>query len=83
MYCVSSRAGSGEGRQGRAAAGRQLRHYPCSFASSHHAVYGRTMKNGLGLSYWGTLPLGIIVSLLIGAGGSSDTLNVFNVFTDD
>jgi hypothetical protein len=38
---------------------------------------------GLGLSYWGTLPLGIIVSLLIGAGGSSDTLNVFNVFTDD
>ena len=25
---------------------------------------------GVGLSYWGTLPLGILVSVLIGAAGS-------------
>ena len=35
------------------------------------------------LSYWATLPLGIVVSLLIGAGGSNDTFNTLNVFTDD
>ena len=38
---------------------------------------------GLALSYWATLPLGIVVSLLIGAGGSNDTFNTLNVFTDD
>jgi len=38
---------------------------------------------GLNLSYWGTLPLGIVVSLLIGAGGSNDTFNTLNVFTED
>jgi len=38
---------------------------------------------GINLSYWGTLPLGIVVSLLIGAGGSNDTFNTLNVFTDD
>ena len=35
---------------------------------------------GVGLSYWGTLPLGIVISLLIGAGGSNDTFNTLNVF---
>ena len=38
---------------------------------------------GVNLSYWGTLPLGIVVSLLIGAGGSNDTFNTLNVFSDD
>ena len=38
---------------------------------------------GVNLSYWGTLPLGIVVSLLSGAGGSNDTVNTLNVFTDD
>lgn len=38
---------------------------------------------GVNLSYWGTLPLGIVVSLLIGAGGSNDTFNTLNVFTED
>ena len=33
---------------------------------------------GLKLSYWGTLPLGIVVSTLIGAAGSR-TVNYFSV----
>lgn len=32
---------------------------------------------GLGLSYWGTLPLGILVAALIGASGHNDQWNVF------
>ena len=32
---------------------------------------------GLGLSYWATLPLGILVAALIGASGNSDQWNVF------
>ena len=28
---------------------------------------------GLGLSYWGTLPLGILVAALIGASGNTDS----------
>ena len=32
---------------------------------------------GLGLSYWGTLPLGILVATLIGAAGSSENWTVF------
>ena len=29
---------------------------------------------GLGLSFWGTLPLGMLVSVLIGAAGSQKTV---------
>ena len=32
---------------------------------------------GLGLSYWGTLPLGILVAALIGASGNNEQWNVF------
>ena len=32
---------------------------------------------GLGMSYWGTLPLGILVAALIGASGHNDQWNVF------
>jgi len=32
---------------------------------------------GLGMSYWGTLPLGILVAALIGASGQNDQWNVF------
>lgn len=32
---------------------------------------------GLGLSYWATLPLGILVAALIGASGNSDQWNIF------
>jgi hypothetical protein len=32
---------------------------------------------GLGVSYWGALPLGILVGALIGASGHNDQLNVF------
>jgi hypothetical protein len=32
---------------------------------------------GLGLSYWGTLPLGILAAALIGASGHNDQWNVF------
>jgi len=32
---------------------------------------------GLGMSYWGTLPLGILVAALIGASGHNDEWNVF------
>jgi hypothetical protein len=32
---------------------------------------------GLGMSYWGTLPLGILVAALLGASGHNDQWNVF------
>ena len=32
---------------------------------------------GLGLSYWGALPLGILVAALIGAAGHNEQWNVF------
>lgn len=32
---------------------------------------------GLGLSYWGTLPLGILVAALIGASGNNEQWHVF------
>ena len=32
---------------------------------------------GLGMSYWGTLPLGILVAAVIGATGHNDQWNVF------
>ena len=32
---------------------------------------------GLGLSYWGALPLGILVATLIGAAGSSESWSAF------
>ncbi|MDX2379536.1 MAG: hypothetical protein QNM02_07240 [Acidimicrobiia bacterium] len=32
---------------------------------------------GLGMSYWGALPLGILVAALIGASGHNDQWNVF------
>jgi hypothetical protein len=32
---------------------------------------------GLGVSYWGSLPLGILVAALIGASGHNDEWNVF------
>ena len=32
---------------------------------------------GLGLSYWGTLPLGILVSVLIGAAASAAPPNAY------
>lgn len=32
---------------------------------------------GLGVSYWGALPLGILVGALIGASGHNDQLNIF------
>lgn len=32
---------------------------------------------GLGLSYWGALPLGILVASLLGASGHNDRWNVF------
>ncbi len=37
---------------------------------------------GLGLSYWGALPLGILVAALIGASGHNDQWNVFVRSTD-
>jgi hypothetical protein len=35
---------------------------------------------GVGLSYWGALPLGIIVSALIGAAGATDEIYVIPGF---
>ncbi len=32
---------------------------------------------GLGLSYWGALPLGILIAAVIGASGHNDQWNVF------
>jgi hypothetical protein len=32
---------------------------------------------GLGVSYWGALPLGILVAALLGASGHNDQWNVF------
>jgi hypothetical protein len=32
---------------------------------------------GLGLSYWGALPLGILIASLIGAAGHNEQWNVF------
>jgi hypothetical protein len=32
---------------------------------------------GLGMSYWGALPLGILVAALLGASGHNDQWNVF------
>ena len=32
---------------------------------------------GLGLSYWGALPLGILIAAIIGASGHNDQWNVF------
>ena len=37
---------------------------------------------GLGLSYWGALPLGILVAALIGASGHNEQWNVFVRSTD-
>jgi hypothetical protein len=37
---------------------------------------------GLGLSYWGALPLGILIASLIGAAGHNEQWNVF-VRTDN